>query len=536
MIRTLLKIRLRSMLGSITSGKKRKGKETVSKGKIILISLVYLYLIVVFGGLFTGLAVSMAPVLIAAKLDWFYFSAFNIVAFALVFIFSIFETKSELFECKDNELLLSMPIKPRHIVLSRIFTVLVYNYLETALVMLPAIVVYIIFGGAVRGIIGSIMIFVLMPLLATSLASGVGYLVAVISKRLKNNTLITTLVSLVFLALYFWFYSAFMGSAGEEIDFVALSKSFTGVRFFGEASMLHYLYTSLFVVVTLAVTSVAYMLISKSYISIVTATYGGKKKIYKAQKLKKGSSFVAIAKKEFSLFFSSATYILNAGLGVIFIAVIGVILLMNNDTVVSLIAELTELSLDSEQLSSSLAALFASALIIVGSTNTISAPALSLEGKRLWIMKTMPISGRTILFAKTVPAILLPVIPNLFASVCGIIVFKTDIISSVFLMIIPIASGVMSAFLGIVFNALLPKFSYENEAQAVKQSMSVFLAMLATTLYGFIALVISFVFSFVLLFPFLGMLVVLLLTIAVAVSLALLIAGPLGKKIDKMSL
>ncbi len=535
MIGTLLKLRLRSALGTITSGNKKNGKERISRGRVILIALLYLYLVVVFGGLFTTLAFSMAPVLISAGLDWFYFSAFMIMAFAVVFIFSIFETKSELFECKDNELLLSMPIKPHDIVLSRMFTVLVYNYLETALVLLPAIAVYAGFGGSIKGIAGSVIMLLLLPLLATSLAAGVGYLVALISRRLKNNTFITTAISLVFLLLYFWGYGTFLGSGEEEVDFIALSKSFTGLRFVGEAAVCHPLFLSLFVLLTLGVSAAAYLIISRSYIKIVTAKDGAKKKKYKDTYLKKSPIMAALIKKELRLFSSSATYMLNAGLGMVFTVVVGVVVLVNKETIPELLAALTDVGTDREVLLRIFAALISAALIFVGSTNTISASALSLEGKRLWITKTLPISARQILIAKTAPAAILPILPNLFASVCFIIALLPDPFTSLLMLLIPVTASLMSALLGTVLNAAFPKFEYQNDAQAVKQSLSVFLSMLITTLYGMGCIVLAFVFSLVLLMPTLAMLLILLLNIAVSVALSFFIAGPLARKIENIS-
>jgi ABC-2 type transport system permease protein len=189
MIKTLIGIRLRSALSGILGGRQKNGKKNSGRGKIIAFIIAYVYLIAVFGGLFSFYATAAAPVLIAAKLDWFYFAMFTVIAFAMTFVLSIFETKGELFECKDNELLLAMPIKPRDIVLSRIFTVLIYNYLETLLVMLPAIICYVVFGGSAMGIIGSVILTLTLPIFSTALASGLGYAVALLSKKFKKNSL-----------------------------------------------------------------------------------------------------------------------------------------------------------------------------------------------------------------------------------------------------------------------------------------------------------------------------------------------------------
>ena len=534
MIKTLLKIRFRSALGNLSGGKKKDGKSHVSKGKIIAVSVAYLYLILVFGGFLTLMAVSSAPVLIAFGLDWFYFAMFTVLAFAVIFILSIFETKSELFECKDNELLLSMPIKPRDIVLSRIFMVLIFNYLEGLLVMLPAIICYVIFGGSAVGIIGSVLVLLLLPLLATSLSAGVGYLVALLVKRMKKNSFVTVGISLVFLLLYFWGYSKFIGSTEEGgIDYVAMSESFSGLRFLGEVSLLHKVFTPIFVAVVVLVSFVAYYAISRSYISIVTATTGTKNRDYKVTKYKRTSQFTAIAKKEFSRFFSSASYMLNSAIGIVFTVLIAIAAAANKNNLSALVGEISvELGTD---LSGAYAAVMCAAIVMTSSLNLISASALSLEGKSFWILPSMPVSAGTFLLAKTVPAIAVPMIPNLITSVLFIITAEADFVHALFMILVPQAAGVVSAFLGIVLNGALPKFNYENEVQVVKQSAAMFIAMLAATLYGIINIALAIVFSVVLGNSILGMAMMLVLAVVILTILVAVILGPLTRKYSKYS-
>lgn len=536
MIKTLLSVRLRSVVAGLTGAKAKDGSRKVSKARLVVLTVAYLYIIAVFGGMFTFFALSMAPILIPLGLDWFYFAAFIAISFCAVFILSIFETKSELFECKDNDLLLSMPIKPRDIVLSRIFTVLIYNYLETLLFMLPAVICYAVFGGGAMGIFGSVIVVLLLPLLSTALSSGVGYLVALISKKFKKNSFFTLIVSLAFLALYFWGYSAIMGSVGEgdTPDFVALSENLSAFRFIGESALLHPLFTPLFVLLSAASAFVAYYLISRSYVSIVTAGDGGKKIEYKARSYKKGTAFIALVKKEFKTFISSATYMLNSAMGTILTVVIAGVIVVNKDKI-SVIINMLSSAFDGFDAVGAASALLCAMLVLVSSVNMISSSALSLEGKHFWIIRSMPVSARDILLSKTVPAMTIPVIPNLVSSVLMIVTVGTDPLHSAFLILIPQAAGVFSALLGILINAVFPKLEFENEAQVVKQSMATVITMLATTLFGLINLAIAFVFSVILESSLLAMTVMLLVSIAFSVVAFFVITKPLSKKIEKMS-
>jgi len=192
MIKYLIKNRLRSALGAMVGKGKGGAVKKASAGRIVGFTLLYAYVIGTFLLLSSIVSFSLGAVLIPGGASWLYFSVFMIASFSIVFIFSIFETKSELFECKDNDLLLSMPIKPKDIVISRISVVLIYNYIEELIIMLPCIVSYSIFSrGDIIGVLGALVMSMLLPLFATAIASGVGYVVAIVSKRTKKNSFVT---------------------------------------------------------------------------------------------------------------------------------------------------------------------------------------------------------------------------------------------------------------------------------------------------------------------------------------------------------
>ena len=74
--------------------------------------------------------------------EWLYFGIMAVLIVLLCFIGSVFTTQQEIYGAKDNEILLSMPIKTSDILLSRIFVVLIINYLYEVLIALPGGIVY----------------------------------------------------------------------------------------------------------------------------------------------------------------------------------------------------------------------------------------------------------------------------------------------------------------------------------------------------------------------------------------------------------
>ena len=208
MVKLLVKNRLRGFV----SGMLKQGKKA-SKGKIALFSLLFAYLFAAVAFLSGTLSYMFGKVFIPLGFSWLYFAIFTLASFSAVFLLSIFETKSELFDCKDNDLLLSMPVPERALVISRSIVVLVFNYVVEAIVILPPIVVYAIISHDVIGVIGALLVSLFVPLLATALSSGVGYVIAFLSKKIRRSTLVTLVLSLAFIFLYFWGYSITKESA-----------------------------------------------------------------------------------------------------------------------------------------------------------------------------------------------------------------------------------------------------------------------------------------------------------------------------------
>ena len=518
MIKTLIALRLRSAFASVVGRDKKSGKITrPSVGKIIAFSVLYLYVALFFVGTFALMSLSLASLTLPLGLDWLYFALFILITFMVIFVFGIFETKSQLFECKDNELLLSMPIKPSHIVLSRIFTLLIYNYIEGAMVMLPAIVCYALLGGNIRGIIGGIIILIFLPLIALSLSAAVGYAVAMISKRFKNKTLLTTLISLAFIALYFVFYSWLMGSGSEEMTPEMLEELAAKLAFLegiGSIGTLHIAYTPLFVLISVAISLLAYYIISSSYVNIVTYSAKTKKAVYKRERLEKRSALYALTKKELSRFFSSATYILNSAMGIVFAVLLGGVVLFNGESVRELIA-----LLGTEGIGGGVIYALAICLIsLVGSMNIISAASVSLEGKSLWIPRTMPISGRDVLFSKTAAHLVITTPPTILVSVVAIIALGVPAEYWAFYILSPLATNLVCASFGTVMNTAMPKFDFQNEAVPIKQSLATFVVMTGVMLFEMLISVGSF-FLAIIGFP--------LLTAALALVLKMLISSVL---------
>ena len=223
MLCKLISIRLKGLLGK-TVGKRGKGIMIVG-----ILALLYCY--GTFGILFYLMSNELASVLYATDYAWFYFALVGLVSFGISFFFTAFTAKTELFEAKDNELLLSLPIKPRTILLSRLALLLGAEYLFSFLVMIPCGIAWTRHAGF--SFLPSYLLGCLcLPLLTSALASILGWLLALLSANARRKNLVTVICSLAFLAAYFIVYSNMQDYVNQILtSYQQISNSMMGWGF-----------------------------------------------------------------------------------------------------------------------------------------------------------------------------------------------------------------------------------------------------------------------------------------------------------------
>ena len=267
-------------------------------------------------------------------------------------------------------------------------------------------------------------------------------------------------------------------------------------------------------------------LISIRYIRLATSNVGAKKIKYEAKKADAKSPLMALTGKELKKFFTSSVYILNSGIGLVFTVAIAVVALINADTVKELAYGLFG---NSDYLAPALAMM----LVFLSSMNMMSSSALSLEGKNLWILKTVPVSDNTVILSKVLPQIIVTTPPVLLSSLLMIVAAGASPIYYLFIILTPVAANVGFAFLGLCFNILAPKFQFDNEAQVIKQSGASFLTVLSGMLIGIGALLLA-IFLGVRLGGLFSSLIITLAVLAAAVVFYCLLSGIGRKKMEKI--
>ena len=177
----------------------------------------------------------------------------------------------------------------------------------------------------------------------------------------------------------------------------------------------------------------------------------------------------ALLQKELKRFVASPVYMLNCGLGALFLPIAGVMILAFREDVLAILPLLEAITGNSEILP----LFFAAMALMMCSMIDITAPSISLEGKHLWILKSLPVTPLQVLHAKLKLHLLIGVPCVAFAVIFLLIAMP---MSLPFYFLIPVATLsflVLIALAGLALNLKFPNFTWTNETAPVKQSASV---------------------------------------------------------------
>ncbi|MBO4693479.1 MAG: hypothetical protein J5659_03675 [Clostridia bacterium] len=475
MIKTLLKKQFSEIFKAyFFDAKKNKSR---SKTSTVLYFLLFIFVMVgVMGAMFGALSFSLSPI-IALGFGWLYFAVMVLLSILFGVFGSVFSTYSGLYLAKDNDLLLSMPIPVRAIMVSRLLGVYLMGLMYSSVAIIPAIVVYFIFSKAsVMSIVGALLLPVTVSLFVLALSCIFGYFVAKISLKLKNKSFVTVLISLAFFALYYFVYfkaSAFLGEFiknvmiyGENIKERAYVVYIIGRS--GEGAVVPLVAVNLVVSVLLFVTL---YVISKSFIKIATSTAAVKRVKYYRKREKMHSSLSAVMLKELKRFTSSPNYMLNCGLGIVFMIAAGVFVLIKGGAIRE-----TILPQFSGYEGLTVAAACAVVCMLV-SMNDIAAPSVSLEGKTLWQIRSLPVGTNTILKSKYLLQICINIIPALFCAFAALVVLRPDILTAILFVALCTAYVVFHALYSLYCGLHKVNLDWTNEVVPIKQGLSVVFAI-----------------------------------------------------------
>lgn len=461
-----------------------KSGERRSKAGTIAFFALFAFLLVILGSSFFTIGTALTETVKGSEIEWLYFTIMGLLAVIFGIFGSVFNTFTALYKAKDNEFLLSLPIPPYKILFVRLSSVYILSLMYESIVFIPALLAYYLFASpSVIAVITSFLMLFILAFFISTLTCAFGWLVAYISSKFKNRSFLTVIIAVVF---FLGYYYLVMNSV-DLID--GLIENATGIASMakGAAYPLYMLGMAAngslvdFVIVTLAIallSGLTYFIMSKTFIKIVTKTEVSKKAVYKSTIAKQTNVQVALFKKEWKRFTSSASYMLNCGLGIVFMVI------------ASVAAIVYPLPLDGLAEELGMAQILPLIPLLAGSflcsMNIVSAPSVSLEGKTIWVLQTLPIDTKLVLKAKLYVHYLVNIPFVIILTVCMTIAFKLQFYYGILVGIALVLVIMTVASFGLIMGLLNPNLHWVNETFAIKQGASVLITLMGGVLLAFL--------------------------------------------------
>lgn len=345
----MLKLLVKKQLTEIFRAYIYDAKKNRARSKAATVGYIIFFVLLmvgVIGGMFTALSLAMCRSMAEVGMSWFYFAIMGLMAILLGAFGSVFTTYSSLYLPKDNDQMLSLPIPVNTLIAARLLGVYLMGLMYSGVVVLPAIIVYwATVSAAPLHLLAGVLFLLLISLFVMAISCLLGWVVAKVSLKLKNKSFVTVVLSLVFFGLYYYFFSFKATSLLTELlQNIALygdkvRSSAYPVYLFGQAGAGDPLSMLLLTAAIAVLFGLTWLLLSRSFLSIATASGHVGRKVYRAKAVRYRSISSALLDRELRRFTSSANYMLNCGFGTLFLVLASGFLLWQGRDLLELVSQ-----------------------------------------------------------------------------------------------------------------------------------------------------------------------------------------------------
>ena len=416
---------------------------------------------------------------------------------------SISYTKSLIFCSKDHDMLFALPIRGSVIVAAKIATLYVLDLAVTLAILLPCGVIYGYFvqpSWLFYVLYYTVVLFV--PMLPILIAAFVSALVSLIASRFRRAKIVGTVL---YIAIFFAFMLGVMNisqSSEEELSQIitgmteAIYSFYPPLAWASDGISGNPLMYLLFIGVSLAAFAVIVLVFGRFYGKIhglfSARSFRSKYKISAAS----GSAKSALVKKELARFFSSPGLMLNQLSGLLMMVIFMIIFMANGRPGGATPTE--------QQTAKLFVVMFPYLFSLCASTACLTNASISLEGKTFGLLKSLPVSARTVLSAKlrVHEIVSFPVI--LICCTIMTVYWELSVADALVLFLLPLLTSYNTGVLGLLLNLKKYNFDWTNEVMVAKNSLpvviTVFGGMFLTMIPGIIAVLLMFLDMDVLIF------------------------------------
>lgn len=405
-----------------------------------------------------------------------------------------------LYTSKDNAILLSYPAKPDEVFFSKLIVEYLREIKKNLYFLFPLLVAFgIITSGGVLYFIFTIFFFFLIPIFPVFIGALLSIPLGLMKKYLDKVPFVYLILLIALVALVFIGLNSFVDSIPKPLRIIAIYNTFiNGVtQFIVSANKYALFYTFitnilysintllnlLYILLIAGGLIVLVLLISRPiYFSLVSfQTEHSVKKTKKAENTNKKPTFVAFLRKEILLTIRNVNQVITN----YFLVIVAPIILFAMNVVMSAIITST--------LGDGIIVAFN---IIVGgililSSNTQSASAITMEGGEIVLLKTAPSNTANMVWAKMFVNIVLSTLLILISSIILSIsnIMEPAMVWGVFAVLVLINWGhILWSFQLDIVNPKLRDYAETGRLENSNTSFSMTLALIISVVMGALAL------------------------------------------------
>ncbi len=479
-------------LFSLVSSNKGKSKNKKSKGGFAGIALILLVLggvMAFFGYTYSNIfAMGLAQTGGGEKLVPYMIAVSSLVAF----LFSFYAAGSAIFGFKDYDMLMSMPLKPQEIVLSKFCVLFISDLFFALTIAVPSLIVYNASVATITlaQIVVSLVMILFSPLLPLAISIVIGVVVYYISSRFRKKNIVQIILLTIFMiAIFALSFLSGYGSAEDPAQMVGSLGAIEKIYFifplvinsFNQPLwLLAYIACNIApVIIVVACICVFY----KKLNSIFTAKRTLRN--FKLKEYQSNSVGKTLFNKEIKRLFSCPVYAINCLFGVLMALIASIaysIFYMAMD--VQSDPVLVEVF---NVINCFIPALFCFMFLLAPTTCC----SISLEGQAFWILKTAPVSYLQVLNSKLAVHALFTTTVAFVSSLCIGVFTGFGVIGTILLVLCGVGISTFGGLFGLLMNLIFPKLKWENENQPVKQGLPTFLTTISAFVFVAVLVVVG---------------------------------------------
>ena len=396
----------------------------------------------------------------------------------MILITTFYKVKGILFESKDYDMILALPIKTSHIVGTQVFYLYLMNVLFLVGIMIPAGVVYSVIArpeGVFYLLYGVTLFFV--PCIPIIIATFIGAIITMLTMRLRHTNLITILLNILLIVgimcISFGASSVSEESMGQLSQMLmdTINRIYPLAQLYLQAVCEYSLGAALlFIGISVLAFVLFVIFIGRKFKTIHTMLHtSGRRSQYEGGQVKESSVLGTLYYKELKRYFSSPVYVMNTSVGIILMLLLSISLFFLDTTQIEHILDIS----GSSQYIVEFAPLIVAFCIILNCTTAYS---ISLEGKNLWILKSSPIDAKTIFLSKIAIQLTINIPAILLNAILMTIALRAHFMQALLIFVIPTVYTIFIAIMGIIINLKWPNLEWTNEVAVIKQSMATMFA------------------------------------------------------------